>query len=163
MPIQVFWSVFSFCHVLDLTVFLEGMHLRMLLWVLLIPSAESVTFQHLVFIVNTGCCQSAIKQQYFRNKTELVWTLFVEVRTAVRLFCEDLSEVKKAVHPTGQHWRQLPSHWKVHNLHILTCGTATKTKMIWIILFLNLLASSAEVSVGSLSFLSAVISVEYYL
>lgn len=106
--------MFSFCHVQDLTVFLEGMHLRMLLWVLLIPSTESVTFQHLVFIVNTGCCQSAIKQQYFRNKTELVWTLFVEVRTVVRLFCEDLSEVKKAVQPTGQHWRQLPSHWKVH-------------------------------------------------
>lgn len=48
------------------------------------------------------------------------------------------------------------------HLHIFTCGTATKTKMIWITLFLNLLASSAVVSVGNISFLSAVINVECY-
>jgi len=52
------------------------------------------------------------------------------------------------------------SHWKGVHLHIFTCGTATTTKMIWITLFLNLIASSAVVSVGNLSFRSAVINVE---
>ncbi|XDV38749.1 hypothetical protein PO909_008095 [Leuciscus waleckii] len=35
------------------------------------------------------------------------------------------------------------------HLHIFTCGTATKTKMIWITLFLNLLASSAANTSGT--------------
>lgn len=45
------------------------------------------------------------------------------------------------------------------HLHTITCGTATYTKMIWIPLFLHLLASSAVVSVVSISFQSSVINV----
>ncbi|CAM4668366.1 unnamed protein product [Leuciscus chuanchicus] len=81
-----------------ISVFLEGMHLRMLLWVLLIPSAETTkeAFQPM-------------------HRTTLETTVSLE----------------------GAH------------LHIFTCGTATKTKMIWITLFLNLLASSAANTSGT--------------
>ncbi len=142
----------------DFTVFLEGMHLRMLLWVPLIPisTKRSVTFQHLVFIANTGCCRSAIKQKYIRMKQNwsgqfcwgenscwsflwgfLFFSFFLKQRGSP---VHKRTLEKTAVSLEGAH------------LHTFTCGTAY-TKMIWITLFLHLLASSAVVSVVNFSLL----------
>lgn len=115
--------MFSFYHVQDFPVFLEGMHLRMLLWVPLIPTSteRSVTFQHLVFIANTGCCRSAINQKYFRMKQNwsghflLRWEqLFVFFVRFSFLFLFFFFWGKEAVRSTRECWRKLPSHWKVH-------------------------------------------------